>query len=267
MPSFSTVTELPGSQATNQQRSMLYTRYHLARSHCVDKDVLEVACGAGLGLGYLSQTARSVVGADIDDAILNVARESYSGQRKVRLLKADAESLEFSDASFDTVLLFEAIYYLPNAAKFIDEARRVLRPDGTLLICTVNHRWHGFNRSPFAAKYFDAEELRRSLEQDNFSVQIFGGFPDQSNSLFERLVSAVRRVAVRWHLIPRTMKGKQWLKRLFYGRLKTLDREVHDQMAPLENLVELSPGVDSQQFRVLYAVARRQKVPSSKIAA
>jgi ubiquinone/menaquinone biosynthesis C-methylase UbiE len=267
MPNFSTVTELPGSQATSQQRSMLYTRYHLARSHSVNKDVLEVACGSGLGLGYLSQTARSVVGSDIDDTILNVARESYSDQQKVRLQKLDAERLEFSDASFDTVLMFEAIYYLPNAAKFIAEARRVLRPDGTLLICSVNHRWHGFNRSPFAAKYYDAEELRRSLESHNFSVQIFGGFPDKANSLPQQLVSAVRRVAIRWHLIPRTMKGKQWLKRLFYGRLKMLDREVHDQMAPLENLVELSTGVDTQQFRVLYAVARRKKVPSSKIAA
>jgi ubiquinone/menaquinone biosynthesis C-methylase UbiE len=267
MPNFLTVTELPGSQATGQQRSMLYTRYHFARSHCVDKDVLEVACGAGLGLGYLSQTARSVVGSDIDDAILSVARESYSGQQKVRLQKLDAERLEFSDASFDTVLLFEAIYYLPNAAKFMDEARRVLRPNGTLLICTVNHRWHGFNRSPFAAKYFDAEELRRSLKSHSFSVQIFGGFPDRASSFFERLVSTVRQVAIRWHLIPRTMKGKQWLKRLFYGRLNKLHREVHDQMAPLENLVELSPGIDSQQFRVLYAVARREKLPSSKIAA
>lgn len=66
MSDFSSVTEVPGLRATDEQRSMLYTRYHLARTRSVGKDVLEVACGAGLGLGYLAETARSVTGVGID---------------------------------------------------------------------------------------------------------------------------------------------------------------------------------------------------------
>ncbi|HTQ40713.1 MAG TPA: class I SAM-dependent methyltransferase [Pirellulales bacterium] len=264
---FSTVTELPGIRATSQQRSMLYTRYHLAKLHCVDKDVLEVACGAGLGLGYLARWARSVTGGDIDETNLNVARRSYRNCPQIQLHWQDAEHLEVPDGSFDTLLLFEAIYYLPDAKQFVSEARRVLRPDGKLIVCTVNHRWSGFNRSPHAVRYFDADELRSLLNQHGFAVQVFGGFPDRTDSAAKRLVSAIRSVAIRWRLIPQTMKGKQWLKRLFYGKLTALEAKVHEQMAALEPLVEVSPGSKTHPYKVLYAVAQRGNIAVGKFAA
>jgi ubiquinone/menaquinone biosynthesis C-methylase UbiE len=266
-PDFSIVTELPGSRATNQQRSMLYTRYHLAQAHCVDKDVLEIACGAGLGLGYLARWARSVIGSDIDENNLSVARESYRSHPQIQLQKQDAEHLDFPDCSFDTLLLFEAIYYLRNTDRFVHQARQVLRPGGMLMVCSVNRRWGGFNRSPHSVRYFDADELRSLLKQHGFTVQIYGGFPDRADSMAKRLVSVIRSAAIRWRMIPRTMKGKQWLKRLFYGQLAPLEREVHEQMAPLEPLIELPPGGDTHLYKVLYAVARRGKISADQVAA
>ena len=246
---------------------MLYTRYHLAKVHCVDKDVLEVACGAGLGLGYLARCARSVIGGDIDETNLSIAHQSYHSQPHIQLQKQDAECLDFPDHSFDTLLLFEAIYYLPSADQFLREARRVLRPDGMLILGSVNRRWSGFNRSPHSVQYFDADELRSLLEQHGFTVQMLGGFPDRSDSIVERIVSAIRSIAIRGHLIPRTMKGKQWLKRLFYGRLTALEPEVHEQMAHWEPLVELLPGRDTHQYKVLYAVAHLEITAAGNIAA
>jgi ubiquinone/menaquinone biosynthesis C-methylase UbiE len=264
---FSTVTELPGSKATTQQRSMLYTRYHFAREHCIDKDVLEVACGSGFGLGFLAGCARSVTGGDIDETNLNAARRSYQGRPQIRLHRQDAEQLDSPDSSFDTLLMFEAIYYLPSAAQFIREAQRVLRPRGTLLICSVNRRWQGFNRSPHSTQYFNADELRALLEAGQFVPQLYGAFPDRAQSTAHHFISAIRSFAIRFRLIPRTMKGKQWLKRLFYGRLVPLEPEVHEQMAPLEPLVPLAPGADTRQFRVLYAVGHLKKPASGNIAA
>jgi ubiquinone/menaquinone biosynthesis C-methylase UbiE len=266
-PSFSTVTEMPGSRATNQQRSMLYTRYHLAKTHSVDRDVLEVGCGAGMGLGYLAHSARSVIGSDIDERNLRVANESYGGRSNISLRHEDAQQLEHADNSVDTLLLFEAIYYLTDAARFVAEARRVLRPGGTLIICTVNRQWRGFNPSPHSVHYFDAPELRGLLEQHNFNVCMFGAFPDQESSFTQNLIAAIRTLAVRLRLIPRTMRGKQWLKRMFYGRLDTLQREVTQRMALLEPLTGLAPHDDSEQFKVLYAVATVDKQSSERNAA
>ena len=56
-----TVTEMPGNKATKENIEMLYTRYKWASQFIEGKDVLEVACGAGQGLGYLAKKAKKVV--------------------------------------------------------------------------------------------------------------------------------------------------------------------------------------------------------------
>ena len=61
---YTTVTELPGSGATSEQLAMLYARYALAAGFSRGKDVVEVACGPGIGLGYLARWARRVVGGE-----------------------------------------------------------------------------------------------------------------------------------------------------------------------------------------------------------
>ena len=78
-----TVTEIPGSKATKEQLARLYQRYHFASQFCKDKDVLEAACGGGMGLGYLSQTARKVVGGDLDDNIFKYAQDYYKGRDNI----------------------------------------------------------------------------------------------------------------------------------------------------------------------------------------
>jgi len=125
----------------------------------VDKDVLEVACGAGVGIGSIAAVARHVVGGDIDVVNCEIARETYKDRPEVEILELDAEKMPFPSASFDLLLLFEALYYLNSPQKFFQEARRLLRPGGKLLISSVNCRWSGFNPSPFSTKYFDAAEL------------------------------------------------------------------------------------------------------------
>lgn len=234
---------------------MLYTRYHLARSFAQGKDVLEIACGAGLGLGYLAQVARRVVGGDCTEALLNKAQAHYSG--RIPLLCLDAGNLPLRDSCFDVIVLFEAIYYLSDPEAFLLEAHRLLRGDGVLLICSANRRWPGFNPSPFSHRYFSLEEMAALLRASRFDPQMFGGFPEQASGPIRKMTSLIRSVAVRAHLIPKTMRGKAVLKRIFYGRLEPLAEEVQDRMAEVGRMDALSPRCDDRAYKVLYAVARR----------
>lgn len=252
--SYVTVTELPGSGATREQLAMLYTRYHFAATHCAGKDVLEVACGPGIGLGYLERSARVVVGGDYDEVMLRHACAYY--RDRARLLRLDAQVLPFASQSFDVVLLFEALYYLRDPDRFVREARRVLRAEGTLLISTVNREWADFNPSPFTHRYLSAAELKLMLGEHGFSVELYGAFPAQAASARDSLLSAARRTAVRLRLIPRSMKGKQVLKRLIYGRLTPLPAEARDGMAELSPLAEVSGQGATTAFKVLYALGR-----------
>ena len=252
--SYLTVTEIPDDGASPEQMSMLYTRYHLAGTLSRGRDVLEVACGAGLGLGYLARRARKVVAGDYDEALLRRSRAHYLG--RVRLLRLDAHSLPFASQSFDVVVLFEALYYLTDPARFIDEARRVLRPCGVLVLCSANRERPGFNPSPFAVRYFSLRELHELLAARGFETETYGGFPEEVSMLRGRAIVLARKIAVCCHLIPSTMRGKAVLKRLLHGKIAVIPPEVQDEMSVLGELTPLAPDARAAAFKVLYAVAR-----------
>jgi SAM-dependent methyltransferase len=253
---YATVTEQPGQLASRLQLEMMAARYAWAQGHCVYKDVLEVACGSGPGLGALSEVARRVEAGDIDRANLEAAARTYASDSKVRIQLLDAQRLPYPDASFDTILLFEAIYYLPDPGRFFAEARRVLRPGGSLLIATVNREWSGFNASPFHVRYYSAAELRERLVAAEFAVDLQAGFPETLGAL-SQLTSMVRRIAVSLGLLPRTMAGKAFLKRLFYGTLEPIPARLDLRSFPSPRFTAIDAGADLSSLRVIYARASK----------
>jgi len=253
-PDYTTVTEMPGGRASSEQMTRMCTRYYFASKYCEGKDVLEVACGAGQGLGYLAKKARRVVGGDCTENMVKYAKEYYQERVEVQFL--DAHELPFENNSFDVVILFEAIYYLTQPEKFLDECRRVLREDGVVLICLPNKDWSGFNPSPFSIGYFSAPELYSLLDQKNFNVELLGDCPVSTNSFKDRLVSIIRSIAVSLHLIPKTMKGKEFLKRIFFGKLQTMEGEIIDGVVEYCEPVLIPCDSPNFDYKVLFAIAR-----------
>jgi len=251
---YTTVTELPGAGATREQLSMLYTRYHMAGELAAGKDVLEVACGPGIGLGYLARKARRVVGGDFDPKLVEAARAHYGTQLEVDQM--DAEHLPFGDRSFDVVLLLEAIYYLPHADKFVAEAHRVLRDGGTLFICSANREWTSFNASPFSVRYYSARELKDLLSAAGFSVELRAGYYDEPHGLKGKILGTIRNLAVKLHLIPKTMRAKQMFKRLFFGKLAALPTEITDGQAELHTPEPIEGSAPVTDHKVIYALGR-----------
>ncbi len=252
--SYSTVTEQPGQPASRIQLEMLDARYAWAAEQAREKDVLEAGCGAGMGLPAIGRVARSVQAGDVDAENLRAARAACAAHANVAVRAFHAGELPFPSESFDLVLLFEAIYYVPDVRRFLKEARRVLRPGGTLLIVTVNPEWDGFNPSPMKTRYWSAPDLLAALREGGFAARVQGAFPETA-SLNTWAIAFVRRAAVALNLIPRTMRGKALLKRIFYGRLTAVP--------PLAGASLVSPplaeldAAGSYRYRVLYATAHK----------
>lgn len=254
VPDYSIVTELPGGRASREQISRLYHRYRTAAAYAWGKDVLEVGCGAGQGMGYLARRARRLIGGDYTDANLRHARRHYHG--KARLVRFDAHHLPFPGASFDLVVLFEALYYLARPEDFLAESRRVLRNGGTLLVSTVNCDWADFNPSPFSVRYFSAPDLAACLRRGKFEAELYGAYPVANETARAKAVSALKRSAMTMGLMPRTMKGKEIFKRVFFGRLEPLAAEIEDGMAEYVPLEPISADAPDSRHKILYAVAR-----------
>lgn len=253
---YSTITELPGSQITKLQLQRAYSRYRFAADMSEGKDVLEVACGGGQGLGLLATKARHVVGGDCDAVNLMHARETYAGDARVEVVELDAHNLQFADDSFDVILLYEALYYLKSPETFLNECRRVLRSNGIVVICTANKDWPDFNPSPFSHRYYSVPEMNILLARHGFAASFYGAFPDITDTTAAKVRSAIKRIAVCCHLMPKTMKGKVLLKKLFMGNMVTLPRILCDGVVEYEVPQPIPANVVDTIHTSLFAVGR-----------
>ncbi len=90
---------------------------------------LDVACGTGLSSVVLREIAARVVGTDSSAEML--ARAPRVGG--VEYVEASAENLPFADGSFDLLTVSSAFHWF-DRTRFLSEARRVLRPEGCLVV-------------------------------------------------------------------------------------------------------------------------------------
>lgn len=140
-------------------------RYLLAASLTQEADVLDIGSGEGYGAAALARLARSVIGLDSDRAAVEHARRRYVLDG-LRFSAGRAESLPFPDATFDVCVAFEVIEHLESPEAMVREARRVLRPDGLLLLSTPNVNVAPESRpgnNPYHLQAFTQERLMKTL--------------------------------------------------------------------------------------------------------
>lgn len=255
MPDFSEVTERSGAKVTKGQIADMHHRYTWAAESCRGRRVFEVACGTGQGLGLLAKVATSVAGSDIEPKSISAARKAYGD--RFDLSVGGADRLPAADGAIDAVLLFEAIYYLPDVEAFLRECRRVLAPGGLLFVSSNNPDLFDFNPSPFSHGYYGAAELPRLLEADGFKASLFGYARTGGLPLRHRVMRPLKAAAGRLGLVPKTMRGKQVLRRLLYGRLPEMPRDLGLVDLPYTPPEPIAAGVPDRDHRFLYAMAER----------
>jgi len=97
-------------------------------------ETLEIAVGTGRNLQLYSPSVR-LTGIELSDEMLEQARRRAADLGlDASLLQGDAQQLPFPDASFDTVVCTFALCTIPDDRRAVAEARRVLRPGGTLVL-------------------------------------------------------------------------------------------------------------------------------------
>ncbi|OXM74917.1 MULTISPECIES: class I SAM-dependent methyltransferase [Amycolatopsis] len=113
---------------------------HLDRPACRDLlgevdglTVLDAACGPGLYAADLVERGARVIGADISPRMVELARRRVpGGEFRVHDLARPLDWLP--DASVDRVLFALAVEYLDDRVAVLRELRRVLRPEGALVL-------------------------------------------------------------------------------------------------------------------------------------
>lgn len=110
-------------------------RYAFARDLAENKDVLDIACGEGYGSFLLAAKARSVIGVDLSNEVIQHAQLKYITPN-VQFRQGDCAHIPLGDDTVDIVVSFETIEHHDQHHAMLTEIKRVLRPDGVLVIST-----------------------------------------------------------------------------------------------------------------------------------
>lgn len=249
---FLSVTEEWDMRANPEQLARAYIRFREVRDIAKGGRILDVGCGTGYGLPYLSSESELVVGSDLALANLSRARKRLP---TFPLITQDGQRLALRDASFDVVSCLEAIYYFPQPDRFLAEAWRVLRPGGRVFLTAPNPDIPALNKSPHSVSYYTADDLREMLTAAGFEATISGAFPVEDETTIGRAREALRRFAARAGIIPKSMRVKALVKRVLYRNMTPLSGfETAESYAP--PVQELPPN-SQVPFKVLLAVGTR----------
>jgi ubiquinone/menaquinone biosynthesis C-methylase UbiE len=256
MLGFEHLTEQPGQAISLEQLDRTQHRYLWCADYASGKDVLEAACGSGLGLPYLASKARSLIAGDIDPELLIKARRMAPG---CRIEHFPAEKLPVPDNSMDCVILLEAIYYLKSTEMFVRECQRVLRPGGMVLIVSANKDLFDFTPSPLSTRYLGVSELNELFLLHGFRTEFFGYGDTTKVPRRQRYLRFGKWLASKLQLVPGSLQKRASLKRLYFGQLTKMPERILP-LPPGGKYVMPSPLASDRpdkRYKVIYAAARK----------
>jgi SAM-dependent methyltransferase len=119
----------------------------------------DLGCGTGRVSATVAPYVARVEAVDESPDMLAAAREHLSDVGNVTLREGRLESLPLEDGTLDVALLSLVLHYVPDPARALAEAGRVLRPGGRVLVVdmvahdrseyreAMGHQWQGFERA------------------------------------------------------------------------------------------------------------------------
>jgi len=122
----------------------------------------DLGCGAGQVSQSLAPFAEKIIAVDASREMLRAARAYLAGHKHVEVRQGALEKLPIEDGALDVALMMLVLHHLPEPQRALEEAARVLKRGGRLLILdmsphereeyrqTMGHVWLGFSEKQMA---------------------------------------------------------------------------------------------------------------------
>ena len=132
--------------------------------------ILDVGAGTGGIIPYLLQAIGpegSIWSVDFAEQMVEIGREKFKDEPRVRYYLAAVESLPFADDFFDHIVCFGAFPHFADQPLALQEMQRVLKSDGTLIIAhalsSQEIKQHHMGAGPVRHDFLPEEKEMRSL--------------------------------------------------------------------------------------------------------
>ncbi|WP_111308726.1 class I SAM-dependent methyltransferase [Confluentibacter sediminis] len=152
---------------TNSKRNLFENIYHLVRrfslnkklklinSFSSEKKLLDIGCGTGDFLQIAKNNNWDVFGVEPNEQARSIAN-AKTGHSVFNVDKL----LEFNPSSFDVITLWHVLEHLPNLEEQIPLFKKLLKPNGTLIIAVPNYKSYD---AKFYKAYWAAYDVPRHL--------------------------------------------------------------------------------------------------------
>ena len=170
----------------------------------------------GIGGGIFAEQLGIEFGIDPSESMLELARK-----RNLSVINGYAENLPYSDCSFDFAAFITSIWFIENPDKAINEAYRILRKDGEIIIAFIDkHSRLGQildkekDKSKFysVASFYSVSEIIRMIENNEFKIsEIIQTLTDIDSHLIEQPLKGFGKGSFV------VIKAKKLLSALFAG--------------------------------------------------
>ncbi|WP_418603771.1 class I SAM-dependent methyltransferase [Hwangdonia sp.] len=133
---------------TDSQRNLFEKAYHLVRQFSLkkklnlinsfsstEKNLLDVGCGTGDFLQSAKQNNWTVFGIEPNKKARDIANKKTNHS----VFKTD-ELFKFEEHRFDVITLWHVLEHLPNLEEQISIFKKILKPNGTLIIAVPNYK-------------------------------------------------------------------------------------------------------------------------------
>lgn len=201
-------------------------RYVFASENVNEKEVLDIASGEGYGSEILSRTAKHVYGVDIDEASVKHAQGKYK-THNLEYLVGSCTEIPLPDASVDIVVSFETIEHITDHEKMMHEVKRVLRPDGMLIISSPEkHEYNEENQhsNPYHLKELNKTQFIEILSKHFLSTTHFDQKVMYGSTLIGSDGKSPLAKTYQFASLPENIEGKKGIPGAIYSVVVCSDK-------------------------------------------
>lgn len=141
-----------------------------------NKTILDAGCAAGRDSDYFFNNGLNVIGVDLSDGLIKIAKEKYP---KINFIKADFRKLPFNNDYFDGIWAYASLVHmdkLEDTQSALSEFKRVLKKDGILYVYIKTNIKETdvvsdkLSSHPRFFRYYTKEQIEKLVTDLNFKI-------------------------------------------------------------------------------------------------
>lgn len=114
--------------------------------------VLDVGCGSGYSVNYLSEKGFDATGIDSSEEIINLGKERY---KDINIKVMDANNLDFPNNYFDLILFECSLSVMKNPEEILRNCRKLLKKNGIMLLSDFFFKQTGIYDDTYTLNYWN----------------------------------------------------------------------------------------------------------------